>query len=277
MRWCRTIEEKGMLFKVLQEIKLANPREVSAFLSEVLKRARSCANPFYGDSSFPGVDAIPQGVIDIRDEDHDRDAIYHVFLGGLHCFLIEVLDYAARKLPAPKSLLFFQQYFDYFFDKHRGCTSCVKRVLAFMPEDKRSAFLLDRVAKRKEVYLGIEPHSPACMEMSLWLLVIAPLSDVERTEIAGIIARRNPYDAQYLIKYSHQRSVRDLLIGLVGTCLIFAEYDDPVQGNNFPNSIDCPPHPPNSIIVLQGGKNAGKVYCTLCETTMLPTQLLNPD
>src|SRR3989344_232164 len=273
-RWLGTVEKRGMLPKVLKEIKSAKPREVSSFLSEVLKRAKSWMNPFYGDHSFPGVDSIPQGITDIRDEDHDQDEIYHVFLGGLHCFLIEVLGHAVRQLPASESLVLAQQYFDYFFDKHRGCTSCAKRVLALMPEDKRSEFLLDRVNKRKEAYLSDELHSPACMEMSLWLLIIAPLSAIERTEIAGIIAHHNWYDVGYLIKYSHQRSVRGILTDLVRAHMVFPESDDLVQGNNFSRSVDCPPHMPNAIIVLQGGQDAGKVRCTLCETTMLPTQLL---
>ncbi|HLC44398.1 MAG TPA: hypothetical protein VJK50_00945, partial [Patescibacteria group bacterium] len=34
-------------------------------------------------------------------------------------------------------------------------------------------------------------------------------------------------------------------------------------------------HPPNALIVLSGGLNIGKVLCTMCERTLLPTQLFN--
>ena len=259
-----------MLGKILREIKSAKPGEVQMFLSGVLKRARACSNPFYGDVGFPILRIMPAGTRDIRDEDHDQDEIYHFFFGGLHCFLVEVLTHAVREISASASLPLLRNYFDYFFDKHRGCTSCAKRVLALMPEDKRTEFLIDRAAKRKSAYLGSELHSPACMEMSLWVILMAPLSADERREIAEIIARRNLFDAAYLAKHSHQRSVRNFLADYRFSRLsAFMQVGDLVEGM----ATTCI-HPPNAVIVLQGGPDIGKVRCTLCETTMLPTQLL---
>jgi len=39
--------------------------------------------------------------------------------------------------------------------------------------------------------------------------------------------------------------------------------------------MGCVVHPPNALIILQGGSSAGKVFCTMCETTMLPTELFH--
>jgi len=47
--------------------------------------------------------------------------------------------------------------------------------------------------------------------------------------------------------------------------------------NRFFKRVECPPHPPKDLIVLQGGEDAGKVRCTRCDTIMLPTQLLSSN
>lgn len=35
----------------------------------------------------------------------------------------------------------------------------------------------------------------------------------------------------------------------------------------------CITHPSSALIIIQGGPDVGKVFCTMCETTMLPTEL----
>ena len=213
LRWIETIEDTGELREGLQEIKKAKPLEIHLFLAKILKRAQHWGNPFHGDTSNLNTDlanVLPE-LTDIRDPDHDRDNIYHFMLGGLHCFLIEVLTFISKIPPESESVPLLKNYFDYFFNKRRGCTSCAKRVLALLPPTEQIQFLCDRALKRKEAYTQDDPHSPACMELSLWLLMITPIDNAERLEIAKIILKRMPNELKCLIQYSHQRSVRDYL------------------------------------------------------------------
>lgn len=202
---------------VFQEIVSADPKDVRMFLAGVLKLSREFGNPFFGDGFHLSLGPLPPGAVDVRDDDHDKDEIYHVFLGGLHCTIIEALAIVTKAGEiCHKALKLIQQnFFDYFFDKHRGCTSCIKRVLALMPEVERNRFLLARVQSRvaayERAYAGTIRHSPTCMELSLWLLQISPLDEADRQRSERVIAGWNHYDAEYLREYSHQRSVRKLL------------------------------------------------------------------
>ena len=219
-RWLKTVQEEGKLSQILKEIKESDPREVGMFLSGVIDLSRGSANIFYGDhtrleSELSSI--LPEGTVDIRDVDHDQDEIYHVFYGGFHCFLVEVLVHAAVVLPVNKSVSLLQNFWDYFFDKRRGCTSCVRRVLMLMPGDMRSEFLFDQVAKRREAYLGRVQHSIACMEMSLWLVLMAPLSEEARASLVRLITGCRDGYTKYLITYSHQHSVRQCLTKLLAS------------------------------------------------------------
>ncbi|OGF60520.1 hypothetical protein A3C05_03405 [Candidatus Giovannonibacteria bacterium RIFCSPHIGHO2_02_FULL_45_40] len=214
--WIETIlettAENKVLGRILREIKTASPEEIHMFLAEILKISKHWGNPFYGDVGLVSDDlAIPDGTTDIRDEDHDKDEIYHFINGGLHCFIVEVLCCATKTPPLSESIPLLKNYFDYFFNKHRCCTSCAKRVLALIPQDTQIIFLTDRIRKRKTAYLSAVGHSITCMEMSLWLATIAPITEQERSEIMKIIAAYSRNAAEYLRTYSHQRSVRNFL------------------------------------------------------------------
>lgn len=214
--WIVAIEECGELAGIIEQAKRPESREaLQLFLGRVLERAKEWANPFYGDVYLHGYRLPPpEGASDVVDDELDLDPIniHHLFDGGLHCFLVELVTYFCSSHTEDESLPWIKGYVDYFIGR-RGCTTCAQRILAlFLIENVRQAFIDERT---QQWIQGCHPFSSRSStfhaEMTLWLLTLSSLSTQEQMNYLRTIHDAHGNDFIYLMIYTKLHRVYKLL------------------------------------------------------------------